>query len=139
MKKKSLTKPQLSLPISVAIGAGTSILLVLAAAMLIGTMILNETIAESTIGIISKILVFIAVLLGVSLAINLRNKNIMQIGAISSAAVIVVQMLFCAFSYNGISGAMLINSLIILAGAGCAIGIKLSAQKKSSQRKRRYR
>ena len=139
MKKRALTKQQLSLPFSIAIGAGISVLLAVAAALLIGTLVLNETIKESTISIASKIFLFIAVFIGISAAVILRNEKIVEVGAISSAIVVAIQMLFCAFSNNGISGTMFLNSLMILAGAACAIGIKLSGQKKSNQRKRRYR
>lgn len=136
VKKKS-GRRQASLPIGIAFGAGTSLLLALLGAALLAWLMNQERLPEENVGIAAAIVLLAASLLGSWLATG-KTKEKRLIVCMSSGLLFFLLLLSCtALFFGGQYQGLVRNALAILLGCGipALLGLKGEGRKKSRLKK----
>ncbi len=137
MKTKVISK-KMSLPVSVAISMSTTIILMLLACAAIASMIMSGNIQEEKTGIITKIILAIAVFVGNKLNISLEKQDRYIATGVYTGAV----MLLCLVTgliFRSRMANILISLLFVLCGAAVGILFGNKKVKKHAYSKKHYR
>lgn len=120
------------------IGTSICMLLMLCSVMLMGTLMIKEIIDESSAIILNRILLFASVIIGITITQFIGNIPAATFSMVICGTLILMQLLLCAFTYDGIGVKPLINSLIIALGGGGSVAIKLKIKKKTRHSKKAF-
>lgn len=137
MKTKWMTK-QVSVPLSMAISLGVTLILALLACAVIATMVLNGKIQEETTGVILRVILALSVFVGMKINLMLRKENRYMVGVIYTLAVVFVALISSVALDVRIKDD-LVNMLFVLCGTGAGLLIGYKKPKKNSYSKNRYR
>lgn len=136
-KKHSKTK-QISFAVLWPIGVGLCMVLLLISASLTGYLLINEIIGISSSVTLARVFLFISIFISILAILFTNDLPAAPISLAISGTMILIQLFACAFTEEGITGSAILNSVILLSGAGLSMAIKLKIKPKSRHSKKAY-
>lgn len=136
MKTKWITK-QASLPESLAISLGVTVILALSACAIIATMILKGKIHEDMASVILRVILALSVLVGVKINLMMKKEDrFMFVGTYTVAVLLLT--LIASIALDVKIKDFLVNMLFVLCGVGTGLLIGYKKTKKHAYSKKRY-
>jgi len=129
---------KLSIPVSLAISLGITVILALSACAIVASMVLGGKIREEQTGVILRVILAISVFIAVKINSVLRKEERWMLGGIYTAAVVLLTLILCMILGIKMKD-YFTNMLFVLCGVGAGLLIGYKKPNKHAYQKRRYR
>ncbi len=137
MKKKSMKKSN-SIPMGIAWGLVTSILLTLVCTAVIAFLVSGEQLQESAMGYGNVVTLLLASVVGAFVCCKTAGQRILMMAAISGAAYFVFLLCCTAMFFGGQYQGVGQTALLVLGGSLAAGLLQISGSAKTKKRRKSY-